>query len=276
MSVAVWTIVSRCTGVLRGIVVAAVLGATYFANTYQFTNSLPNLVFYGLLAGSLFSSILVPALVPHVDSGDTRGRRANRRRPARRGDDSACWPSSPSPRSHPLPAEAGLDRRHERRVPPMARSTSGRSWSSLLLPQVALYAVVCTAPAVMNAHRRFALASAAPALENLGTIVVLGAVAIFYHRTTRAHQVPSSLVLLLGAGTTAAVLLHASVQWWGARRVGVVLLPRAGWRNPQVREIIGGHAPGRGSGRVWRRCNSRRCWWSPTGWPAAWSPFSWR
>ena len=70
MSVAVWTIISRFTGVLRGVTVAAVLGATYFANTYQFTNSLPNLVFYGLLAGSLFSSILVPALVPHVDSGD--------------------------------------------------------------------------------------------------------------------------------------------------------------------------------------------------------------
>ena len=70
LSVAIWTMVSRFTGVLRGVVVAAVLGATYFANTYQFTNSLPNLIFYGLLAGALFSSILVPALVPHVDSGD--------------------------------------------------------------------------------------------------------------------------------------------------------------------------------------------------------------
>ena len=55
LSVAVWTLVSRITGVLRGITVAAVLGATYLANTYQFTNSLPNLVFYGLLAGSMFS-----------------------------------------------------------------------------------------------------------------------------------------------------------------------------------------------------------------------------
>ncbi len=70
LSVAIWTIVSRLTGVLRGITIAAVLGVTYFANTYQFTNSLPNLIFYGLLAGSLFSSLLVPALVGHVDSGD--------------------------------------------------------------------------------------------------------------------------------------------------------------------------------------------------------------
>ena len=59
LSVAAWTIISRCTGVLRGVAIAAVLGATFFANTYQFTNSLPNLVFYGLLAGSMFSSLLV-------------------------------------------------------------------------------------------------------------------------------------------------------------------------------------------------------------------------
>ena len=57
---------------LRGIAIAAVLGATYFANTYQFTNSLPNLIFYGLLAGSMFSSLLIPALVHHIDAGDRR------------------------------------------------------------------------------------------------------------------------------------------------------------------------------------------------------------
>src|SRR5260370_17034148 len=90
----------------------------------------------------------------------------------------------------------------------------------------------------MHARGRFALASAAPALENLGTIAVLGVAAVLYSRAVREYQIPSSLVLLLGAGTTAAVLLHASAQWWGARRVGIVLVPRAGWRNPQGRAVI--------------------------------------
>ncbi len=66
ITVAAWTIVSRVTGLLRFAVIGAVLGPTFFGNTYQFTNSLPNLVYYGFLAGSLFSSLLVPALVqPH-------------------------------------------------------------------------------------------------------------------------------------------------------------------------------------------------------------------
>jgi putative peptidoglycan lipid II flippase len=108
----------------------------------------------------------------------------------------------------------------------------------LLLPQVPLYAIVGTATAVMNAHRRFALAAAAPALENLGTIAVLGVVALLYTRVAAQQSVPLSLLLLLGLGTTAAVALHASVQWWGARRVGIVLVPNAGWRDPQVRATI--------------------------------------
>src|SRR6266566_8455110 len=70
ISVAAWTIVSRLTGVAKFAAIGAVLGPTFFGNTYQFTNSLPNLVYYGFLAGSLFSSLLVPALVRHIDAGN--------------------------------------------------------------------------------------------------------------------------------------------------------------------------------------------------------------
>src|SRR5438270_5227304 len=72
ITVATWTIVSRITGVAKFACIGAVLGPTFFGNTYQFTNSLPNLVYYGFLAGSLFSSLLVPALVRHIDAGNRR------------------------------------------------------------------------------------------------------------------------------------------------------------------------------------------------------------
>src|SRR6267143_1985647 len=72
MTVAAWTIVSRVTGFIKFAVIGAVLGPTFFGNTYQFTNSLPNLLYYGLLAGSLFTSPLVPALLRHLDAGDRR------------------------------------------------------------------------------------------------------------------------------------------------------------------------------------------------------------
>ena len=239
MSVAVWTAISRLSGVFRGITIAAVLGATYFANTYQFTNSLPNLVFYGLLAGSMFSSLLVPALVHHIDAGD-------RRAAARTAGGLFGMALVGMVALIPIVALATpwLLRLGSDGATNVAAAHSqvheGAVLVLLFLPQVPLYAVVGTATAVQNAHRRFALAAAAPALENIGTIAILGVVAVLYSRSaTQQHDVPFSLIVLLGAGTTCAVLLHASVQWWGAKRVGVVLVPNAhGWRDPEVRATI--------------------------------------
>jgi putative peptidoglycan lipid II flippase len=237
LSVATWTVISRFTGVLRSVTIAAVLGVTYFANTYQFTNSLPNLIFYGLLAGSLFSSLLVPALVQHIDSGD-------RRAAARTAGGLLGVALLGMTAIIPVVA---LVTPWLLRLGSMGAANASAAQSQehtgavlvlLLLPQVPLYAIVGTATAVMNAHRRFALAAAAPALENLGTIVVLGLVAVLYSQAATSPHVPTSLLLLLGLGTTGAVLLHASVQWWGARRVGIVLVPNAGWRDPQVRATI--------------------------------------
>src|SRR5256712_11688796 len=67
-TVAAWTIVSRVTGLVKFAVIGAVLGPTFFGNTYQFTNSLPNLLYYGLLAGSPFSPLLVPPLGRDIDA----------------------------------------------------------------------------------------------------------------------------------------------------------------------------------------------------------------
>jgi len=173
LSVATWTLISRFTGVLRGITIAAVLGVTYFANTYQFTNSLPNLIFYGLLAGSLFSSLLIPALVHHIDSGDKHAA-------ARTAGGLLGVALLGMTAIVPVVA---LITPWLLRVGSIGASNASLAQSQehtgavlvlLLLPQVPLYAIVGTATAVMNAHRRFALAAAAPALENIGTIVVLG------------------------------------------------------------------------------------------------------
>jgi putative peptidoglycan lipid II flippase len=108
----------------------------------------------------------------------------------------------------------------------------------MFMPQIFFYGVVGTATAVMNARRRFALAAGAPAVESLGTIAVLLAVAVFYGTATSLSNVPTGEIVLLGLGTTCAVALHAATQWWGARRAGVVLMPRPGWRDPEVRAVI--------------------------------------
>jgi putative peptidoglycan lipid II flippase len=108
----------------------------------------------------------------------------------------------------------------------------------MFIPQIFFYGVIGTATAVMNSRRRFALAAGAPAVENLGTMAVLGSAAFLFSTGASLNHLPPAEIALLGLGSTAAVGLHAATQWWGARRAGVVLVPRAGWKDPEVRVII--------------------------------------
>jgi murein biosynthesis integral membrane protein MurJ len=237
ITVAAWTIVSRVTGVARFAVIGAVLGPTFFGNTYQFTNSLPNLVYYGFLAGSLFSSLLVPALVRHIDAGD---RRASERVAG------GFLGMTLLALVLVAPVAIGLGPLVLRFAalgagPHLATSAQVRVGILLIvmfIPQIFCYGVVGTATAVMNSRQRFALAAGAPAIENIGTIAVLIATAVIYGTNTSVTDVPPGEMLLLGLGSTAAVVLHAATQWWGAQRVGVTLLPRPGWRDPEVRVVV--------------------------------------
>jgi putative peptidoglycan lipid II flippase len=238
ITLAAWTLVSRATGVFKIAAIGAVLGPTFFGNAYQFTNSLPNLIYFGFLAGSMFSSLLVPALIRHIDAGD---REASER---------------------VVGGFLGLTLVALLAVLPLAillgplvlkvASLGGAAsggdaqaqvgvgfWLILMfVPQVFLYGVVGAATSAMNARQRFALAAAAPALENIGIIAVLGACAALFGTGTKAADVSTAELLLLGLGTTGAVALHAATQWWGANRAGARLVPRAGWRDPEVRVVV--------------------------------------
>jgi putative peptidoglycan lipid II flippase len=236
ITVATWTIVSRVTGVAKFACVGAVLGPTFFGNTYQFTNSLPNLVYYGFLAGSLFSSLLVPALVRHIDAGD---HAASRRVAGGFLGMTLVALVVIAPVAIVLgPLVLRFAALGGSPAVAAAQEQTGRLLIIMFLPQIFCYGLVGTATAVMNARQRFALAAGAPAVENLGTIAVLVLTAVIYGTGAGLTDVPRGELLLLGLGSTAAVAVHAAVQWWGARRAGVLLAPRAGWRDPEVRVVV--------------------------------------
>jgi len=222
---------------MRFAVIGAVLGPTFFGNTYQFTNSLPNLVYYGFLAGSLFSSLLVPALVRHIDAGD---RRASERVAGGFLGMTLIALVVIAPVAVGLGPQAlrlaALGGGHQ--LTSAAQVHVGQLLILTFIPQIFFYGVVGTATAVMNSRRRFALAAGAPAIENLGTMTVLVAAGLLYGSSTSVTNVPLGEILLLGLGSTGAVALHAATQWWGARRVGVVLVPLPGWRDPEVRTVV--------------------------------------
>jgi putative peptidoglycan lipid II flippase len=237
VSGALWTGVSRVSGLIETIAVGAILGATYLGNTFQAVNSLPNIVYYQLLAGSLFASLLVPLLVRHVDSGD----RVQAQRLVKGFLGIllviALLVSALLLAASPLIMRLltlGVSNPETK----AAQSHVGRVLFVMFVPQITLYLIAGTGAAVMNAHGRFSLAAAAPALENAGLITMLFAVGILFGTGAPITDVPAGELLLLGLGATGAVALHASCQWLGSRSSGVLLLPGAGWRDPEVRQVV--------------------------------------
>ena len=236
VTVAAWTVISRVTGFARGATIAAVLGPTYFANTFQGVNLLPNLT-YELLTGSLFASLLVPRLVHLFDAGDDRS--AER---LARGFLGIAVVASAAVAGVAMLVGPLILRVFSAGVPEAAVASEQRRVGLLLLamflPQVVLYAVAGTGGAVLNARGRFALAAAAPALENLGVVLTLVLNAVIFGTGRDLGDVNLAQLLVLGLGTTGAVALHAGALWCGSWRAGVRLVPGGGWRDEQLRELI--------------------------------------
>jgi putative peptidoglycan lipid II flippase len=236
VSVASWSAVSRISGFVRIAVVAAVLGPTYLGNIFQATSSLPMLG-YAALTGSLFSSLLVPGLVRRIDAGDPDAARllaGNFLAAALAGFGVAAVLL--------LLAEPLVLRVLVVGVPDpqvaAAQQQVGLVLLTLFVPQLVLYAVVGTSEAVMNAHGEFAWPNAAPIVENVGIVVTMLVTALVFGTGKALASPGTAALLVLGLGTTGSVALHAAVQWWGARRVGVVLVPRLRRRDPELARVL--------------------------------------
>jgi putative peptidoglycan lipid II flippase len=241
--VAGWILVSRVTGLLRVVVAGAVLGPTFFANIFQATNSVPNFTF-NLLAGSVLTSLIVPVLVAGLDEqGLDRARQLLSHLVG------AVIAGSLAAAAVALLVSPVIVRLLTLGVHGEAalQRAQHACWVLLflVLPQIALYGIVAVAVGAQNARGHFALAAAAPALENLGLITTLLVVrAMFGGDTT---NVSDGYLLVLGVGATASVALHAAVQCIGAARAGLPLRPGWGWHDPAVRQLVRRLVPGMGT-----------------------------
>lgn len=236
LTVAGWTIVSRLTGFGRVALTAAVLGPTYLGNTFQAINLIPMLTFE-VLTGSLFISLLVPPLVRSLDRGNNRD--AERLAGTFLGLAMLALTAVAAIMVLAGPLLVGLLAVGvEDPGIAIAQRRAGWLLLALLMPQVVLYGVAAVGAAVMNAHGRFALPAAAPALENIGLIATLVATALTFGTGVDVVEVSVWQLSLLGLGSTAAVALHAGAQLWGARRTGLRLRPNLAWRTPEVTQVV--------------------------------------
>ncbi|HET9258061.1 MAG TPA: lipid II flippase MurJ [Pseudonocardiaceae bacterium] len=237
VTVAGWTLISRATGLLRVVVIGAVLGPTYFANAFQTGYVVPNMVFT-MIAGPVLGMVVVPALVNAFgDGGTERARQVFSR--------VSGWL---------LAVSAGVVGLLMLLSPVVAWTLTfgipdaGAHWRGLWIttllvllvaPQVPLYVLLHLGMSAQQARGRFALAAGAQVVEN-GILILTVVWAGWYYGTgLDVGRVPVQMVIVLGMGSTVAVAMHAALQLFGTARVGLLSWPSmTSRRDPETREII--------------------------------------
>ncbi|HUF31855.1 MAG TPA: murein biosynthesis integral membrane protein MurJ [Acidimicrobiales bacterium] len=229
------TLLSRLTGFVRILVVAAVLGTTFLGNTYQSANTIPNLLFE-LFAAGVLQAVLIPSLVELLDQGDEAE--------AQHVTGSVLGLAGAG-----LAVLAGIGALAAPWVmrvlvsgvaSPEVREAQIRLGTILLwffLPQVVLYAAGMVATGVLNARGRFSLPVFAPAVNN---VVVTASYGLFWYLRDGASpslDLTGAQILVLGGGTTLGVLAFCAVPVIAVVRSGFSLRPRFDFRHPEVRRI---------------------------------------
>ncbi len=243
-SVAKWTLLSRITGFGRVLLIAAVLGPSYFGNLFQIANQLPWILFE-LTVGVLLGAILIPRLVPHVDRGDLEA--VSRISSGTLGMVFIVFGAVAGLVMLAAPIVGAI---FGQRVDPEVQADFIRASLPLILltaPQLVGYGIAATGQAVQQALGEFALPAAASILENLAVIITMIAYAFWFGTGTALADVGLGHLLLLGGGSSAGVAMHAVLQWWGVRRLGVRMVPSAGWRDPEVRAMVRTALPSSGT-----------------------------
>lgn len=243
-SVAKWTLLSRITGFGRVLLIAAVLGPSYFGNLFQIANQLPWILFE-LTVGVLLGAILIPRLVPHVDSGDLDA--VSRISSGALGTVMIAFGAVAGLVMLAAPLVGEL---FGQRVDAEVQADFVRASLPLILltaPQLLGYGIAAIGQAVQQALGQFALPAAASILENLAVIITMVAYAFWFGTGTPLAEVGTGHLLLLGGGSSAGVAMHAAIQWWGVRRLGVRMVPSAGWRDDDVRAMVKTALPSSGT-----------------------------
>lgn len=212
------TALSRLTGFLRVIAIAAAMGATFLANTYQTANTAPNLIFE-LVAAGVLTSVFVPTFVDYF----ARGAREE------------GWQAANAMTSVALVALAGIGlllaltapitmRLLLHEVGPAEREEAIRLGTQLLVlfaPQVVFYGAGMIMTGALHAERRFLMPAIAPIFNNVIVIAVY-----LTYAAMRAGSPPSTAavtgaeILLLGLGTTAGVIAMTVCLIPSLRRLG--------------------------------------------------------
>lgn len=229
------TLLSRLTGLIRTVAIAAVLGGRTLADSYNLANTTPNMI-YDLLLGGVFTATLVPVFVDHHVKRDDEG------------DSAVVTMLSAALVVMTVIAvlcAPWIFRLYTWKIhDPAVKAETIAVGVPLLrwfLPQILFYGLTAIGSAMLNTRRSYLAPAIAPVLNNLVMFCILGA---FWRvggvaPSTRQVLDDPILMVLLGGGTTAGIAVMAAALLPALRRAGVRLRVNFHWRHRSIRQVFG-------------------------------------
>jgi len=231
-TMAVATLISRVTGLVRTMVLAAALGVGLVNDAYNTANTLPNIL-YELLLGGVLTSVVVPLLV-HAQERDRDGGTAYAQRLATIAVSGLIAVTAVAMLGAPL-----LTRIYN--ITGDAQQVHLANWlARLLLIEIVFYGMGAFAQAILNSRGVFGPPAWAPVLNN---VVVIATGLLFVAASGPGRMTPATIspaqVWLLGIGTTLGIAVQALVLLPLLGKAGVPVRPRWGLRDTGLREAGG-------------------------------------
>ncbi len=223
------TFVSRITGLIRGLLLVAVLGTTLLGDTYNVANTMPNIL-YNLIIGGALTAVFVPQMVRAIREPDGGSAFISRLVTA------TCVVLGVlvfiSIVAAPLLVHL------------FASSYSGRPEFKLTvlfmrycLPQIFFMGLFALLGQVANAKGKFGPMMWAPVFNN---VVVIGVFAYFLHisKGWKVSTISHSQATWLGIGTTAGFVVQLACLIPVLRQINIKIRPRFDWRDPEIRKSL--------------------------------------
>ncbi|MEN8652515.1 murein biosynthesis integral membrane protein MurJ [Streptomyces sp. 21So2-11] len=232
MVMALGTVVSRATGLIRQVLQAGALGTGLLASTYNTANTVPTSL-YTLLIGGALNAVLVPQLVrARVEQPD--GGRAYEQRLVTLvlcvlavGTALAVW-AAPQIVGIYMPETPDNHEAFELTV----------IFARFLLPQIFFYGMFGMLGQVLNARQKFGAMMWTPILNNVVLIAMFGAYLGLMTVPSRVEDITGTQVQLLGLGTTLGIALQAVALVPFVRAAGFRFRPRFDWRGAGLRKSV--------------------------------------
>jgi putative peptidoglycan lipid II flippase len=211
-SMAIATLISRITGFLWKVMLAAAAGLTAVNDSFTIANTLPNMVFE-LLMGGVLASVVVPLLVRSQDDPD--GGEAYTQRLLTVGMTLLAVGTLVAVALAPLFTRLYVDDSTGR-----ANADLATAFAYLLLPEILFYGLFALLTAILNAKHIFGPTAWAPVVNNIVVILTIGLYWVLPGDIADPVRITDPKILVLGIGTTVGIVVQSVMLLPALRRTG--------------------------------------------------------